>query len=68
MTGLRISAAAENETRDIALPIVGGKVNLSVPKALSTSTLYKEIATQDICRQRLLGFINTIHSISGSNR
>ncbi len=56
------------KTRDIAIPIVGGKVLLRVPKHLTTSTLYKEIATQDICRQRLLGFINAIHSISGSNR
>jgi len=59
---------AEAETRDLAIPIVGGKVQLRVPADLSTSTLYKEIATQDICRQRLLGFINTIESISGSNR
>jgi hypothetical protein len=68
MSGLRNPAVAKSETRDIAIPIVGGKVLLRVPRSLSTSTLYKEIATQDICRQRLLGFINTIHSISGSNR
>ena len=68
MSGLKISAVARTETRDIAIPIVGGKVLLRVPKSLSTPNLYKEIATQDICRQRLLGFINTIQAISGSNR
>ncbi len=54
--------------RQVALPIRGGEIALEVPEELSEPTLYKEIATQDISRGRLLGFITKLQRISGSNR
>ena len=55
-------------TRRVALPIRGGEIVLDVPQELSEPSLYKEIATQDISRGRLLAFINKLQRISGSNR
>ena len=55
-------------TRLVVIPVSGGRVTLEVPEDLSDQTLYKEIATQDISRGRLLEFIDQILRISGSNR
>ena len=61
-------ATEVRETRHLALPIRGGEVVLEIPAEISEPTLYKEIATQDISRGRLVGFINRLQRISGSNR
>ncbi len=55
-------------SRLVPIPLVGGEVLLRVPDEFSDATLYKEIATQDIARKRLVGFIARLARIAGSNR
>lgn len=63
-----LEARRRARTRRVVIPIAGGRVTLEIPVELSDPTLYKEIASQDISRNRLLGFIDQIQRISGSNR
>lgn len=59
---------ADSRTREITVPITGGEVTLDVPEEISESTLNKEIAGQDLVRSKLLGFIERLEHVSGSNR
>lgn len=60
--------AAEVLTRAVTVPILGGEVSLRVPETISDRTLNKEIAGQDLVRQKLLDFIDKLERVAGSNR
>ena len=63
-----MTAATQVPTRDVTVPIVGGEVDLAVPVEISDRTLNKEIAGQDLLRKKLLGFVDRLERLSGSNR
>lgn len=58
----------EGAHRLVTVPLAGGSVALRVPSSLSDSTLFREIASQDVIRKKLLDALEKLERSTGSNR
>lgn len=67
-TTFGVTKPGDTTGRQVKVPLAGGSITLRVPDNFSDSTLFREIASQDVIRKKLLEALEKLERSTGSNR